>query len=113
MRWSLTQYRLFFLIILVIALASETYATKDTATKKDYGTKIEEESIVMSNEQTSFPELVGIDGEVAKARLQKKFPDFTIKTVPDGSMVTMDYRLDRIRIFVDKDRKVSQAPSIG
>ena len=32
---------------------------------------------------------------------------------PPGSMVTRDYRLDRVRIFTNDDGKVDRAPKSG
>ena len=36
-----------------------------------------------------------------------------VDVVSDGDPVTMDYRSDRVRIFVDTTGKVSCPPSIG
>ncbi len=33
--------------------------------------------------------------------------------VPEGSAITLDYRTDRVRVFVDKKGVVTQIPSIG
>jgi len=33
--------------------------------------------------------------------------------VPPGSMVTMDYRTDRVRVHVDQQGKVAQQPTVG
>lgn len=38
--------------------------------------------------------------------LQKKFPTFTVAAVPMGSMVTMDHRLDRLRVWYDAKTKL-------
>eukprot|EP00339_Tiarina_fusa_P016542 CAMPEP_0117016380 /NCGR_PEP_ID=MMETSP0472-20121206/12920_1 /TAXON_ID=693140 ORGANISM="Tiarina fusus, Strain LIS" /NCGR_SAMPLE_ID=MMETSP0472 /ASSEMBLY_ACC=CAM_ASM_000603 /LENGTH=68 /DNA_ID=CAMNT_0004720411 /DNA_START=289 /DNA_END=495 /DNA_ORIENTATION=- len=68
----------------------------------------------MSSQNTSWPELVGMTGQDAQATLRTEHPDWTIQVIPDGSMVTMDYREDRVRIFVDaNDGKVVKAPTIG
>ena len=75
---------------------------------------VEEQGVVMSSEgKTSWPELVGISGEDAKARLESEAPDKDIFMVPSDSMVTMDYRKDRIRIFVDKNGNVERPPRLG
>lgn len=68
-----------------------------------------------SNEQkTSFPELNGKSVEVAKAIIAKIYPKFTIQVLKKGSMVTMDYRSDRIRIFFNPDTGfVDGIPKIG
>ena len=34
-------------------------------------------------------------------------------TVKEGSMVTMDYRTDRVRVFVDSKGIVKQTPTVG
>ena len=36
-----------------------------------------------------------------------------VQIVAEGSMVTMDYREDRVRVFIDKDNKVVSTPRIG
>jgi hypothetical protein len=65
-------------------------------------------------DKRSWPELVGTDGEVAKATVQGENPSITVvQIIPKDSMVTMDYSLTRVRIFVDDDNKVARAPQIG
>ena len=68
-----------------------------------------------SNEQkSSFPELNGKSVEIAKATIAKIYPKFNIQVLKKGSMVTMDYRTDRIRIFVDPNSGlVDGIPKIG
>lgn len=58
-------------------------------------------------------ELVGQSGDNAKEKIKASHPDLTVHVVPKGSMVTMDYRVDRVRIFVDEEGKVSSIPRIG
>ena len=72
-----------------------------------------EEGIVMSSSPRSWPQLVGMDGEAAKAQLEQEYPEMRVQVVPYGSMVTMDYREDRIRIYVDEAGKVQRAPTVG
>jgi len=68
-----------------------------------------------ANEQkSSFPELNGKSVDVAKATIAKIYPKFTIQVLKKGSMVTMDYRSDRIRIFVNPNSGlVDGIPKIG
>lgn len=69
---------------------------------------------IPSMPKTSWPELVGVDGEAAKATVEKENTDLSqVVVIPADSMVTMDYREDRVRIFVDEEGKVARAPSIG
>lgn len=62
----------------------------------------------------AWPELVGVDGEVAKQTIQGENPSITlVQILPKDSMVTMDYSLNRVRIFVDDDNKVAREPRVG
>uniref|UniRef100_A0A7S3Z8W6 Subtilisin n=1 Tax=Lotharella globosa TaxID=91324 RepID=A0A7S3Z8W6_9EUKA len=66
-----------------------------------------------------WPELVGIDSEKAVQIIKAERPDLTdVHTVPTGSFVTMDYRMDRVRVFVDDpggtgSGMVKMAPHVG
>ena len=51
----------------------------------------------------SFESLVGTDGEEAAAIIQAREPGLTVVTIPEGSMVTMDHRMDRIRVWTDRE----------
>ncbi|CAD6273285.1 unnamed protein product [Miscanthus lutarioriparius] len=60
--------------------------------------------------KTSWPEVVGLSVEEAKKAILKDKPDADIVVLPVGSIVTADYRTDRVRIFVDT---VAQPPHVG
>ncbi|XP_066363722.1 subtilisin-chymotrypsin inhibitor-2B-like [Miscanthus floridulus] len=60
--------------------------------------------------KTSWPEVVGLSVEEAKKVILKDKPDADIVVLPTGSPVTMDYRPNRVRIFVDT---VAQTPHVG
>jgi len=62
-----------------------------------------------------WPELVGKDGEEAKQTILSENPSVTqVYIIPEGSMVTMDYREDRVWVFVDTTtNKVVSKPQIG
>jgi hypothetical protein len=66
-------------------------------------------------EVLEWPELVGMWGENAKARLEEKYgkDNYDIIIVPENSPVTKDLRWDRIRLFVDKEGKVVSTPRVG
>ncbi|CAI5515862.1 unnamed protein product [Closterium sp. Naga37s-1] len=51
----------------------------------------------------SWPELVGIPGTEAREKILAEDPTLQVGIVRPGMMVTMDYRLNRVRIYVDKD----------
>ena len=62
----------------------------------------------------SWPELVGKDGLTAKSAIQKATGLNTrVIITPENSMVTMDYRLDRVRIYVDSNGIVTRVPRRG
>jgi hypothetical protein len=60
--------------------------------------------------KTSWPEVVGQSVEEAKKVILKDKPDADVVVLPVGSPVTMDYRTNRVRIFVDT---VAQTPHVG
>merc|ERR1719352_18413 len=58
-----------------------------------------------------WPELVGTDGAAAAEIVRKERPDLrVVQTVDQHSMVTMDFREDRVRIFVDAAGRVARPP---
>ena len=61
----------------------------------------------------TWTNFVGLTGQEAKDQMLREYPDVKVQIVPENSMVTMDYRLDRMRIYVDKDNKVVQPPKLG
>ena len=61
-----------------------------------------------------WPHLVGKDAEEAKATVQQNNPSITaVHVLPTGSMVTQDYRHDRVRIFVNEKNEVVRPPAVG
>jgi len=60
--------------------------------------------------KTSWAEVVGLSIEEAKKVILKDKPDADIVVLPVGSIVTPDYRPDRVRIFVDT---VAETPHVG
>nr|GMD46535.1 subtilisin inhibitor-like [Ipomoea batatas] len=66
-----------------------------------------------SGEKTSWPELVGRTPEEAEKKIKEESRKISVQVVPPNSFVTMDYRLDRVRIFVDTSGKVARSPKLG
>jgi hypothetical protein len=60
-----------------------------------------------------WPHLVGHHSKAAEESIRAERPDLKIVTVPHDSMVTMDFRTDRVRIFVDNEGKVARPPRVG
>jgi len=67
-----------------------------------------------NNKSGDWSSLVGQSGEEAVAKIKNENSDLeNVLIVPHGSMVTMDYRTDRVRVFVDEQGKVSKTPKRG
>ena len=96
--------------ILVLSLASvEAFDPK----KGDGGEAKSCDEPMPTTNKEKWPELTGKTGEEAKAAILKDDSKLQVDVLPEGSMVTMDYRLDRVRIFVGEDGKVARAPRKG
>ena len=66
-----------------------------------------------SEERSHWPHLLGKSvGEVTKA-IKEERPELHVVEVPQNSMVTMDMRFDRVRIFSDVNGNVVKPPRIG
>nr|7AOK_A Chain A, Subtilisin-chymotrypsin inhibitor-2A [Hordeum vulgare] len=63
--------------------------------------------------KTEWPELVGKSVEEAKKVILQDKPEAQIIVLPVGTIVTMEYRIDRVRIFVDKLDNIAQVPRVG
>lgn len=80
--------------------------------------------------RVAWPELVGRNGTDAVQYIKEKTGKYiflidrrrflisclgftNVVIIPDGSMVTMDFRMDRVRVFVDKDGIVVRTPRTG
>ncbi|XP_059299843.1 subtilisin inhibitor-like [Lycium ferocissimum] len=61
----------------------------------------------------SWPELLGVAAEEAERKIKEEKPELNVHIIPPNSMVTMDYRLERVRLFVDESGKVAQEPRLG
>lgn len=62
---------------------------------------------------SDWSNLVGKTGEEAKAQILQQEPGLNVIVMPQGAPCTRDYRLDRVRVFVDNDQKVVSAPRKG
>nr|1YPB_I Chain I, CHYMOTRYPSIN INHIBITOR 2 [Hordeum vulgare] len=63
--------------------------------------------------KTEWPELVGKGVAAAKKVILQDKPEAQIIVLPVGTIVTMEYRIDRVRLFVDKLDNIAQVPRVG
>lgn len=66
----------------------------------------------VKNLEGPWPEYVGIKGDVAKDILSLD-TGLKVQVLKKGSPTTRDYRLDRVRIFVDEEGIVTNIPKKG
>lgn len=69
--------------------------------------------IAMASNSGPWPACVGMTGEECTTYIQEYTTGLTIVIVPEGSMVTADFREDRVRIWVDSDGFVVVTPNKG
>ncbi|OVA05297.1 Proteinase inhibitor I13 [Macleaya cordata] len=61
----------------------------------------------------SWPELVGVDGQIAAATIESQNSNVDAIIVLEGSSVPEDFRCTRVWVWVNKGEKVIQTPRIG
>lgn len=68
-----------------------------------------------STTTTTWPDkiLKGMDGEEAQREIKSVDPSLETHVLPEDAIVTEDYRMDRVRIFVDSSGKVVTQPQKG
>ena len=65
------------------------------------------------NQKTEWPELVGKLVEEAKKVILQDKSEAQSVILPVGTILTMEYRIDRLRLFVDCLDKIAQVPRVG
>ena len=95
-----------FVIILALLLAPVVAFDPEAAKSCD-------EPAMPATNKEEWPELTGKTGEDAKAAILKDDSKLKVDLLPEGSMVTMDYRTDRVRVFIDNDGQVVGVPRKG
>lgn len=63
--------------------------------------------------RNSWPELEGTDAENARSVITNDHYGANVVVLPQGSPITRDFRLDRVRVFVDGNNKVVGVPRCG
>ncbi|MCL7023684.1 hypothetical protein MKW94_014166 [Papaver nudicaule] len=63
--------------------------------------------------KSSWPELVGIHGKTAAARIEYQNRNVNAIVILEGRFVTLDFRCDRVSVWVNEAGKVVRTPVIG
>ncbi|CAN1142568.1 Subtilisin inhibitor 1 [Linum perenne] len=63
--------------------------------------------------KSQWPELVGLPAEEAQAKIKQDMEGALVQVVPPNHFVTMDFRRNRVRLYVDSEGKIARAPIIG
>ncbi|KAF5822002.1 putative proteinase inhibitor I13, potato inhibitor I [Helianthus annuus] len=63
--------------------------------------------------KNSWPELVGTRGDAAIATIERENRRVDATEVLEGSVVTADFRCDRVRVWVNSSGVVVRPPTIG
>jgi hypothetical protein len=92
---------------------SSVFETSNKDALNPTGNTTDEKQYNNSDTTTSWPELVGMPGEDVKLYLEDLDPLLRVYLVPLGSLVTMDYREDRVWVYVNEDGIVMATPKIG
>mmetsp|Transcript_19124 Transcript_19124/g.35689 ORF Transcript_19124/g.35689 Transcript_19124/m.35689 type:complete len:101 (+) Transcript_19124:27-329(+) len=71
--------------------------------------------ITMAQRQGPWPECLGLTGEACFDLIESSVSDDTLDLVivPEGSILTKDFRKDRVRIFVNGNNVVYAVPGRG
>ncbi|KAI3472953.1 hypothetical protein Pfo_029199 [Paulownia fortunei] len=63
--------------------------------------------------KSSWPELLGVPGDVAVATIQRENPLVTAIILPPGTRATNNFKCNRVWVPVDGNGKVVKVPIIG
>ena len=63
--------------------------------------------------KTSWPEVEGLPGELAKRKILADRPGLNVIVLPVDSFVTTDYDIKRVRVFVTPAGIVAKVPKVG
>ncbi|KAK1297349.1 hypothetical protein QJS10_CPB15g01993 [Acorus calamus] len=66
-----------------------------------------------TNSKNEWPELVGVQGDVAAITIQEENSLVTAMIVEEGSIIPLDFRCDRVWVWVNESGSVTRVPRIG
>ncbi len=69
--------------------------------------------IGMPSMRGPWPKCIGMTGEACASYIEENAKELTIELIPYGAVVTQDFRTDRVRVFVNSNDIVVEAPGRG
>eukprot|EP00178_Gracilaria_changii_P025149 TRINITY_DN76954_c0_g1_i1.p2 TRINITY_DN76954_c0_g1~~TRINITY_DN76954_c0_g1_i1.p2 ORF type:complete len:130 (-),score=14.09 TRINITY_DN76954_c0_g1_i1:134-502(-) len=82
--------------------------------KHQYETKSRKPKMATMGVRQTWNDCVGMDADEAIELIKAARPDLRrVVKVPEGSMVTMDMRHDRVRVYCNDDNIVTRPPRTG
>eukprot|EP00281_Chroomonas_sp_CCMP1168_P030432 CAMPEP_0206253478 /NCGR_PEP_ID=MMETSP0047_2-20121206/23171_1 /ASSEMBLY_ACC=CAM_ASM_000192 /TAXON_ID=195065 /ORGANISM="Chroomonas mesostigmatica_cf, Strain CCMP1168" /LENGTH=112 /DNA_ID=CAMNT_0053679685 /DNA_START=51 /DNA_END=389 /DNA_ORIENTATION=- len=101
-------------LLLVVLSVAEASQRKLHVSPDGFDFETEQPPEVMaSNPPPDWSHLKGKHSDEAKAEILRTHPHLKVHVVDAKGMVTMDYREDRVRLFVDAESKVVKPPKTG
>ncbi|CAM9680108.1 unnamed protein product [Hapterophycus canaliculatus] len=99
---------------LVTEEVTEDLGVGEQRPEHKHGSKSGKPWMATSSVRQTWDECVGMSVSDAMAVIRAARPDLRrIVKVPEGSMVTMDMRRDRVRVYCNAEDIVTRAPRIG
>ena len=63
------------------------------------------------DELQALPYMIGMNADQARQRVLEIYPDVEVEVLNTGSAYTIDFRSNRVRIFVNDDEVVVKQPT--
>jgi Potato inhibitor I family len=100
------SFKLIFIAALLLLTSASTMASH---AKEDVASDV----LHKVDERSHWPHLVGKSVSEVLKTIKEERPELHVVEVPQNSMVTMDMRFDRVRIFSDVYGNVVKPPRVG
>lgn len=63
--------------------------------------------------KVAWPEVVGLSAEEAEKKIKEEMPEASVQVVLADCFVTMDFRKDRVRLYLDSAGSVARPATVG
>mmetsp|Transcript_25780 Transcript_25780/g.43013 ORF Transcript_25780/g.43013 Transcript_25780/m.43013 type:complete len:112 (-) Transcript_25780:92-427(-) len=103
-----------YLIFVFIVICTVATASRHHGNMKEREKKIHSPLHTGPNVINRWPHLLGKSVDEARLEIKRDRPEVQIISVSKNAIVTMDYRIDRVRLFVEEDGfTIARPPSVG